>query len=283
VSGLSGPVDWFEVFGTRFGLALDPPAARVLFGRLYAPHRVADGPGPVFGLSRGQGPCKATWQIRRDGSTLETRDRLADALQALEYAVCSEVVQGRGRRLVLHGATVYGADGCAFISGLSEAGKTTLALALATRGYPAGGDDAAFLDPDTGVLLPVPRCAHLDERSSRLLRRAGLRISDPLARRYRFITPADLGGPVSPVPLRSIVLLGPGFGTTPELSPVSQAEAALALLREAGWENEQTPAALAALVRLAGGASCYRLARGRLRLVAGTVAALLGPPPVPPR
>lgn len=246
---------------------------------MYASFRSTHGAGPVFQLVYCRTERGARWQAQRDGVPLGERSSLGAAMAALEYEVCTEILNHRGRLFSLHGATVAGPGGHAVITGYSESGKTTLTLALAARGYAVGGDDVALLDPETGLLHPLPRCAHVDDRSQRFLRRAGLRISHPLARRYRFITPPDLGGPLPPAPARVVVLLVPGEGAAPVLTPMPQAEATLTLLREAGWEEEQTPAALAAVARLAGGAACYRLTRGRLRAMADIVANLLGPPP----
>jgi hypothetical protein len=276
----SADIMWFEAFGSRFGLALEPPDARVLFERLYAAFTVGSGPGPVFGLLPPGTASDSVWRVTKDGTEVATRRTFSNALQELEYAVCLEVVGRRGSMLVLHGATVYAAQGCAFITGFSESGKTTLSLALAARGYAVGGDDVAFFDPGTGLFRPMPRCAHLSDESMHLLEQAGLRITHPLALQHTFVTPADLGGHVPPAPLRHVVLLerGAATDTQPSLTPVSQAEAALALLREAGWENEQTPEALSALARLTGGAAGYRLTRGHLSLMVETVAELMGPP-----
>lgn len=276
------PVTWFEAFGYRFGLALDSPDAASLFGRLYAPYRVTSGPGPIFGLTelRPSASGGPVWRVTRDGDEIACRDRFSGALHDLEYAVCAEVIEQRGSRLVLHGATVYAAGGCAFITGVSDAGKTTLTLALAARGYGVGGDDVAFLEPDSNLLWPMPRCAHLDETSKRLLAEAGLSIADPFARQHGFVTPADLGRPDFPAPLRHVFLLGPGVDTEPASTHITQAEATLALLREAGWDNRETPAAFAALARLVSGAECYRLRRGRLDLMVDLVATVIGDPPV---
>jgi hypothetical protein len=281
VNVFSPDVQWFDAFGCRFGLDLEDPDAGVLFARLYAPFAATSGPGPVFGLSSAHLPDGPAWRILRDGTELVVRSEYGRALHSLEYAVCVEVIGQRGDMLVLHGATVYAAQGCAFVTGFSEAGKTTLSLALAARGYLVGSDDVSFFDPEAGLLRPMPRCAHLSDESQQLLEGAGLGITHPLARRHGFVTPADLGGYPPPSPLRHIILLEPGVvgEDRPVLTPTTQAEAALALMREAGWENEQTPEALAALVRLAGGAEGFRLSRGRLSLMVDTVAELLGPPP----
>lgn len=274
--------DCFDVFGYRFALACDSLAAATLFRRLYAAFHVehTNDPLPLYRFGRVNSASGRVWQAACDGTVVATHPSFQQALQELEYAICSRVIAQRGALLVLHGATVCTLSGAAFFSGCSEAGKSTLSLALAARGYPLGGDDVAFLDPATGLLHPLPRCAHLDERARRLLRAAGLRISDPLSRRHGFITPADLGGSrCDPAPARQILLLSRGTGPRPTISAIAQAEATVFLLREAGWENRPTPDALAAIARLVGSATCWRVTSGRLRPTVEAVAELIGPPP----
>jgi hypothetical protein len=281
---LRQPVPWFQAFGYRFGLAFDSTPATRLFDRMYARFRVEDsGAGTVFRLVRRQAEGGPHWQGFAEGDLVASYPSLGYALQELEYAICSRVIDQRGRLMVLHGATVFTTGGAAFITGHSGSGKTTLALALAARGYRVGGDDVAFLDPATGELQPMPRCAHLDGHSRRLLRGAGLRIADAAARRHGFITPADLGGATDvTAPVCHLLMTGRGPGTSPLLTPVPQAEMAVLLLREAGWENHPTAEALAAIGRLAGNAACHRLVSGRLRETVDIVATLLGPAGAPP-
>jgi hypothetical protein len=251
--------------------------------RLYAPFRVEHGSAPVYRFGRRSTGDGREWQAELDGTVVAAHPRFRWALQELEYALCCRVIEQRSGLLVLHGATVYTEAGAAFLTGRSEAGKTTLALALAADGYAVGSDDVAFLDPDSSHLHPLPRCAHIDDRCQRLLRARGLRITDPLARRHRFVTPADLGGHAhGPATVRHIVLLDRGPGAQPRVWPVPQAEAAVFLLREAGWENHPTADALAAIARFTGAAACRRVERGRLDPTVAAVSACIGPPPSRP-
>ena len=133
------------------------------------------------------------------------------------------MIDGAAGFVVLHGATVCGPTGSVFIAGRSEAGKTTLALGLAARGHAVMSDDIALLEPVSGAIHPVPRCFHLDDRSRRLLRRAGLRLPD-LARHYGFVSPADVNPPRSgAVVVRHIVLLESKRGPAPLLTSLPQA------------------------------------------------------------
>lgn len=271
--------DRYTVFGYTFDIVTRSAAARRLMHRLYARFAAAASisPTPVFGLeSRGTGQSR-TWRVVLDGEPSLERRSFGSALRNLEYEICRRVIEHRADLIVLHGATVFAAGGAALITGRSNAGKTTLALALAARGYRVGADDIAFLDPATGEVMPLPRCSHLDARSRRLLRATGLRLPADAAR-HVFVTPADLGPP-APVsgPVRHLFVTSRGRGAAPALTPLPQAAMVLVLMEECGWPADATPEALAALRNLVGGAACHRLVSGRLGRTVDAVAALLGP------
>ncbi len=198
-------------------------------------------------------PSRAGCSLTK-GTRLDSRS-FGSPLRDLEYE-SRRAIGHRNDPVVPHSATVFTADGVTFITGESNTGKSPLALALAARGYRVG--DIAFFDPATGEVLPLPRCSHLDARSRRLLRGAGLRLS-PAAARHLFITSR-------------------GRQAAPTLTPLPQAAMVLILMEECGWPADATPEALAALRELAGGSSCYRLVSGRLDATVDAVAALLGPP-----
>lgn len=77
----------------------------------------------------------------------------------------------RSHRLYhLHAATLRAPGGATvLVPGGGGAGKTTLTLALAARGFAPVGDDLCFLrrEGDAPVLVPVPRAFHVAERTAR--------------------------------------------------------------------------------------------------------------------
>jgi hypothetical protein len=196
-------------------------------------------------------------------------------MRLLEYEICLHVLAHRPDLAAIHAATVDTGNGLILLTGDSGAGKTTLALALTLVGCRVGGDDLALLDPGTGVLRPLPRCAHLDRNSWRLLRRAGVRLPDRLAR-LGFVTPADLGTTeIGSAPVRHVVVVERGRGADPSLRSLSQAEALLALLPQTRWPAGTEGEKLAAVGRMVGGACCYRLTRGNVPATLALVAAML--------
>jgi hypothetical protein len=215
------------------------------------------------------------WQVWRDGSVLGTRASFGAAMRLLEYEICLHVLSLRPDLVAIHAATVYAGDGIILVTGDSGAGKTTLALALTLAGCRVGGDDLALLDPRTGVLQPLPRCAHLDRTSWRLLRRAGIRLPSRLAR-IGFVTPADLGTPVAGrAPVSHVLVVEHGRGTAPILRSLSQAEALLALLPQTRWPAGTDGEKLTTVGRMIGGARCHHLPRGDLPATLALVSAML--------
>jgi hypothetical protein len=151
-------------------------------------------------------------------------------------------------------------------------------LSLAARGYRVGGDDVALLEPRSVTIRPLPRCFHLDARSRRLLRQAGLSMPEA-ALRYAFLTPADLGMPRTPAaPVRRIIFLGLGDNGAPKLTELSQAETIARLLSQTPPGAGSVTEVLAALRPLVGAAGCYHVLRSSLSETTDAVAALLGPP-----
>jgi hypothetical protein len=272
--------DVFSLYGYRFGFTARSPGARRLMRRLYGAFR-ADagvGPAPLFRLETRTTEAGRVWRGVLDDGPLPERRSLGSALRQLEYRICLRVIAHHPELMTLHAATVYGADGAAVIAGPSGAGKTTLTLALAARGFRIGGDDIAFFDPTGREIRPVPRCFHLDARSRRLLRQLGLRLPDA-AVRHGFACPADLGTTCpAPAPPRYLIFLDGRDRGLPRLAPVPQAEMVVRLVTESGWPGCSPAGVLMGLRRLVTGAACYRLTGGRLYDTAEAVAGVLAPP-----
>ncbi len=120
------------------------------------------------------------------------RQLLGAVSQRAEGSLCIHALQQPNRLVGLHAATIAFGDSLALITGDSGAGKTTLTLALAARGYAIDGDDMAMLDPETGWVTGLPRCFHLDDASIELLAGQGMDVR-ALERCEGFLTPADVG------------------------------------------------------------------------------------------
>jgi hypothetical protein len=266
----------YEFFGCRFRVSTSSVLALTLLDRLYGPYVAAPGQAELrFVIESRAATADADWRLRTDGGPAAAFLSLTQALQELEYSVCQRALDGHPTWVMLHGATVCGDRGAVFIAGHSESGKTTLSLALAARGHTVASDDIALLNREDGSFHPLPRCFHLDAQSRRLLRRAGLRLP-ALARRYGFVTPADVNsGRHANLAVTHVIALDPERDAQPALTSLPQATMVAQLSEEAGWGDVPTVEALSALARFAGGASCWRLRSGRLQATAARVSALL--------
>ena len=215
------------------------------------------------------------WEVSIGGRIVAVAPSLGAALDILERAICMRIIARHPDLIAMHGATLLTRDGAAFVCGPSGAGKSTLALAMAARGYSVGGDDVALLDPRDDTIWPVPRCFHLDARSRRLLRGAGLTMP-AFTRRDRFMTPADLGVIDPPAsPIRLLLFLGRDSEQAARLAPLCQAEMFVRLLSETTRGGRSPGQLMGALRPSVTRTRCYQLMRGRLSDTALTVAELL--------
>jgi hypothetical protein len=213
-----------------------------------------------------------SWRL---GEKAGTNSTLPAALWNLEAALCETILHSQRRSIAIHAATIRIANSVVMLAGRSDAGKTTLSLALARRGLVVAGDDVALVDPDTFNVMAIPRCFHVDDRGAALLEADGLAL--PAAwERFRFITPNDFGARAEP-PGRArwlIFMRGPR-GEHPDILSMSQAEMTARLLSETGKGPLADSETIAAICGLAAGASCFALTPGPLGETADVVAALV--------
>ncbi len=168
----------YNLFGYRFSFRTNYPRAAELFSELYIGRIDDSGLEPHNSYELLHDPDAepgAQWIIAVPGPPPHTKPTFGDAISGVEAAITADMARHPVGLHLVHGGIVYSAHGDLLLSGYSEAGKTTLTLALAARGLRVGGDDMALLDPATGELLPHPRCFHIDDKSAALL--AGRRVS----------------------------------------------------------------------------------------------------------
>jgi HprK-related kinase A len=77
------------------------------------------------------------------------------------------------RFVAMHAAVVERGGKALIISGESGAGKSTLCAALVLDGWRLLSDEFALLDPDTGMLSPLPRPLSLKNASIDIIRKRG--------------------------------------------------------------------------------------------------------------
>ena len=223
--------------------------------------------------------------LERGPSTLRIRDSLGQ-----EFVVADEaegvvraldlIVQYVVRRLgedglyAIHAAALELAGRGLIISGRSGAGKTTLALALLTRGFRLLSDEFALSAPDARSILPYRRSAHVRPATLELIPQ--LAFLEGLPRQQLGggsewsltpesldrVFPGCLGGPST---VSNILLLEAGdHEGRSALEPLAAAQAAIELVRATPAAAEAFTPVLARLSRLADGARCALLRPGTL-------------------
>jgi len=98
----------------------------------------------------------------------------ADLAGALfEWTINYCVGRDAHRFVAMHAAVVERDGGALVISGESGAGKSTLCAALVLDGWRLLSDEFALLDPDTGMLSPLPRPVSLKNTSIEIIKKRG--------------------------------------------------------------------------------------------------------------
>lgn len=266
----------FILFGYRVLFRTNVLRAAELLSALYVGRddpSFAD-PAGVYELWHSERTPK--WTIDVPGPGLHEKPSFGEAISAVEAAITADLTRYPHRLHVVHGGVVYGPAGDLLLSGDSGAGKTTLSLGLATRGFRVGGDDMSVYDPAGDTYVPHPRCFHIDARSAELL--AGIGLALPAeGMRDQFVTPGDLGLASPPAArVRYVFLLEPERLAAPRIEPETQAQAAARLLMQTGRGQFTGMDGVRAIARLTGGARCFRLWSGELGATVEAVAQLSG-------
>lgn len=270
----------YDLFGYRFSFRTNIPRAAELVGNLYAGRVDTKAPTntPNFQLLRDADEGRDQgWRVEVPGLAAFPEPTFGDAMYALEACITSELTRFEHALHVVHGGVVYAPQGNLLLTGNSGAGKTTLSLALTSRGLQVGCDDMAMLDPSSGHLQPHPRCFHIDERSAALLADLGVSLP-PEALRDQFVIPADLGAEqLLPARLRFVFLLEPERLPEPKIIPETQANAVATLLMQTGKGQFSGLEGVQAMTLLVGSASCFRLWSGELQETVNAVCNLVAP------
>lgn len=187
--------------------------------------------------------------------------------KAVALLLLQRLMRLRRDAIFFHAASVAVDGAGAMLVGPKGAGKSTLALALATRGHGFLGDEHACYLPATGELLPFRRPVGVKpgpraRTAQAALDRAG---RDPEREgMMRVPTEELLEAPLpGPVPLRAVVFLR-GMGDAVSLERVEPGRDELAALQPVGssFANAATTARVFQLVRMLGRARVYRMRAG---------------------
>jgi hypothetical protein len=256
----------------RFGhLRLGPPGHEVQgpaelmlgLGALDFPFELVDG-GPAWTSLAFRGEATPMFALRGDDClfALVPGWRKAVALLLLQ-----RLMRVRRDAIFFHAASVAVAGRGALVVGPKGAGKSTLALALATRGHAFLGDEHACYVPSRGEIVPFRRPVGVKpgpraRTSAEALARAG---RDP-DRDGMMRVPVEELLPAAvprPAPLRAVLFLR-GRADRPDLVRVDPGRDELAALQPVGssFANAAATERVFQLVRLLSRASVFHLRAG---------------------
>ena len=230
-----------------------------LMGRLTAPPASAP-TEPALHLRvarRGRGD----WTVRVDDGEPEAFHTLFRLLTYLEWCAVTGALNATSDLAAVHGATLTRGDTTVLLLARSGHGKTTLTLGLMERGWEPLSDDVTLIDAATLRARAFPRCFHIDKSAlARLRERSDLEWPGTLA---LYVRPN--GWAEEERQPTAIVLVERDPRQPTALSPVTQAEAAGAILGATVHNQLSGPELARVAVRLASQAwGCYRLNNGVL-------------------
>lgn len=275
----------YEVLGVEVRLRSDTAAAIEMIDHSYAVFRTPDVSPAARLIELAEDPSGAGGFLvsQLDGRRRRVATEHQAALELMDGLV-EAIVTGllAGGRYSVHAAALGFRGRAVMLSGPTGAGKTTLALALASRGMQLLSDELAVLDPRSDEVLAYRRLLHVRPGTPELI--PGLEhIADE--------PPADLGGGIawavehpgqdgpSPraLPLGAVVILDPRIDGTaePVLREIRPVVASLELLRGTWAATTDFQGALAAIGGCVAHVPCIRLAAGEPMAAADGILAWL--------
>ncbi len=249
----------------------DRRAVRAVFAGF--PESREHGPADVILGRTGRG-----WRVDAGGAAVCEAATLEAGLLAVEWQVVGSLLATATGSIHLHGAALAPPDGTSsvLLVGDSGCGKTTLALALMTRGYRVFADDVVLLDAESLEPRTFKRAFHVDADTRARLRPL------PGADRLSFANMPDgfflpSAWAESPAAVSCIIWPRVGHDASPQIAPMSAAASADALLRCSLTLDRDPALALRAVSTLTRTAACYALAAGDLPATVDMVLAVLRP------
>ena len=245
---------------TRIGEHLDRMLATF---RADAPHTA-----PTYSIIRNGDPGRP-FAVYRGRRNVHRGSSFAGPIDYVLWDVSSSAIQKTSDFVALHAGAVTHKGRAILLPGPPDSGKTTLTAALTRAGCSYLTDEAALIDPNSGLLHPFARALWMEAPSLDVIPelRSTLHPDFRAVKRGQYhLSPEDLRpdsiGIASPIGCVIAPTYVKGGGI--ELIPMSRAEA-LVFLAENSFNFERFKGrGLRALASALSTAKCYRLKTGDL-------------------
>ncbi len=217
-----------------------------------------------YQVAAAPGPAGLLAVVMRDGQRIDGPSPISDALVRLVADANVMAVASRPDKLVLHAGAVS-LGGCGLLlPGPSGAGKSTLTAALVSGGFAYLSDEAAAIDPDSLEIEPYPKPLSLAGASLALLGHPAPPGDAGWHKQVVACSYLRSGAVGRPVPPRLLVFPSYQPGETSTLTPMSRAEAMMAVADSSFNFGDHGGEWMPLLHRLVAGCWCGRLTIGDL-------------------
>lgn len=259
----------YRALSYAFRVRTNFPRAGFLLDRLLAPFRaVVSSEVPTYDLVRTNGE-RLPFSLYVDDARVQEVESASSMLDFVLANVTIQAVELMEDFVSFHAAAAAWDRRGIIFPGEPDAGKTTLVAGLTQVGFAYLSDEAALIDPSTGLLHPFPRALAMDAHSVDAI--PGLRRKLPPDHdqfmKYRFhVAPDDLRPGAVGRPCRVQYVIAPKYqaGSPTVLEPMSRAEALMTLAENSFNLVRFGGLAVQSLHRVMGSVSGYRLRIGSL-------------------
>lgn len=250
----------FRIGGRSFTVETSSQFLSRQIAALFDPHAsgVADTAASRIKVIEIEGSLHVFFDERKYASC--THDELLPTIKAL---VTEQIVNQIRPEIAVHAACLSQRGRCLLVSGEPGAGKTTLALQLAAKGFGFGGDDIALISPD-GSARGVPFAPAVKSGAWEIVGQIRPELQNlpvyrrPDGMRVKYVAPGDADE--APYPVGWIFFLRREAGGAIEFAPVGAVEAMRRLLAGAySPDGRLSLDGFGALRRLLAGAKAFEL------------------------
>jgi hypothetical protein len=259
----------YRAISYRFGVRTNFPRLGFLLDRLLGPFRAnVRNEGPTYSLVQKKDE-PLPFSLYFDDSRLQQVESASSMLDFVLADITLKAVERMEDHVAFHAAAAAWDRRGIIFPGEPDAGKTTLVAGLTQVGFAYLSDEAALIDPQSGLLHPFPRALAMDGGSVDAI--PGLRAKLPpdheTFMRYRYhVPPDDLRPGALGRPCRVRYVIAPKYeaGAVTTLEPMSRAEALMTLAENSFNFKRFGAVAVDSLRGALDGVKCYRLQIGGL-------------------